>query len=441
MEKNRGFTFLELVTAVAFLAIVATIFYEGFLLAASTTAKARAAHVASTTAQNLMDIAQTLGGEGLLAQFDDPAGGSFTMLPASWVGVMDVSHIYKTTPETGLHEMFVKGMVVDGKMFDARITLDARPFMAAVDENGMPNAHAKSKLAYNSLPMAAMPQLSRGNTAVVNNFAGRDREALNKILPVYKRDTGNAAATVENIDHRLLRRTVTITIEHDAASGHSQVKAEYSYDYDKYLKIYTASEVIYDNQGSDAVLENLSIQFRRGRTRIINNWRPHPYKFDWGRETIIISNPQSYALDCLLLVEIPTSDGEPDAWTAQYPYEIAYRDQFYLYVQNGAGHFVDTPSPLRLRTNLGEMLAEAKNSSAPAPRTPDLGNYHIYYNNRRLTDLAQVEKYLGFRGFFAGEVEEQMYALRVELFRGEDQGGLSFASGQPVAQLEGNLQR
>lgn len=140
-DDNKGMTLVELLAAIAILAVVTTPFLNSFLASARSNQKARNTLRATTVAQNLMEGIEGFSLEEICTQINHEASKSKLYLPYGYEAhvelendkgetsgkVVDGDYEFLETP-SHTYSFAIKGIEEDGIKYDARVWLDASQY-------------------------------------------------------------------------------------------------------------------------------------------------------------------------------------------------------------------------------------------------------------------------------------------------------------------------
>lgn len=129
LNKDAGFSLLELLIAVVILAIIVIPLLNLFLSSNRLNIKSRQTLRATTAAQDIMEGLKAYNLEEIKAQFADPASG-FYVIDSRMIkgGVQEEG----TLEADGLYVFSMKELNMQGSKFDAKIVMDGRGYMSSV---------------------------------------------------------------------------------------------------------------------------------------------------------------------------------------------------------------------------------------------------------------------------------------------------------------------
>lgn len=133
LNKNAGFSLLELLIAVVILAIIVIPLLNLFLSSNKLNIKSRQTLRATTAAQDIMEGLKAYNIKEIKEQFDKPANG-FYVIDSRMIkgGVAEETTLEvdgSGNPAPGLYVFSMKELNMQGSKFDAKIVVDARGYM------------------------------------------------------------------------------------------------------------------------------------------------------------------------------------------------------------------------------------------------------------------------------------------------------------------------
>lgn len=131
LNKDAGFSLLELLIAVVILAIIVIPLLNLFLSSNKLNIKSRQTLRATTAAQDIMEGLKAYNMEEIRAQFDDPASGFYVIDSRMIKGGVKEEAPGKGNPTDGLYVFSMKELNMQGSKFDAKIEIDGRGYMSA----------------------------------------------------------------------------------------------------------------------------------------------------------------------------------------------------------------------------------------------------------------------------------------------------------------------
>lgn len=140
-KDNKGMTLIELLVAIAMLGVVVSPFLKTFTISARQNNKARETFRATTVAQNLMEGLRAFSLEEICTQVNNDVANTKLYMPNRYMGHMELEnnageksgeiregkYIFKST-DSNEYELGICGIEEDGKIYDARILLDASSY-------------------------------------------------------------------------------------------------------------------------------------------------------------------------------------------------------------------------------------------------------------------------------------------------------------------------
>lgn len=129
LNKDAGFSLLELLIAVIILAIIVIPLLNLFLSSNRLNIKSRQTLRATTAAQDIMEGLKAYDMEEIRAQFADPASGFYVIDSRMIKGGVKEEAPGMGNPTDGLYVFSMKELNMQGSKFDAKITMDGRGYM------------------------------------------------------------------------------------------------------------------------------------------------------------------------------------------------------------------------------------------------------------------------------------------------------------------------
>lgn len=240
-KNNSGFTLVELLVAIAILAIVVTPLLYSFVSGARLNAKSKRIMEATTVAQNVMEDIKATSLEDLLDEVEDRQDGTYAIT--------------------------YKNIITDNKVYRAEVVLDTNLYTAATGE----------ALRINDKELADIYKMDADFDAFYK-VTGQDdiRQA--------ERFTEDGSAIAD------MWRTITIDISQSGDT--TQVNASLAYSYQGMENIAVADNCMYKNMDGKLQLRNVYLFFEpmytgTGKTDI--------------RESIEIHNPHNVPVNLYLI--------------------------------------------------------------------------------------------------------------------------------------------
>lgn len=130
LNKDAGFSLLELLIAVVILAIIVIPLLNLFLSSNKLNIRSRQTLRATTAAQDIMEGLKAYNIEEIKAQFADPASGFYVIDSRLIKGGVAEETALEVDP--GLYVFSMKELNMQGSKFDAKIEVDGRGYMSSV---------------------------------------------------------------------------------------------------------------------------------------------------------------------------------------------------------------------------------------------------------------------------------------------------------------------
>ena len=220
-KNNKGFSLVELLVAIAILAIIVLPLLHSFVTATKTNTKAKKSMEANTVAQNVMEEIKAT---------------SFSKLFNSLI--YDVSYEYEENPEEGKTYVTFPTQEVNGNSYRVRAEVDSSGYD---EEDG-----------FNEQPVADISDMDELQDAFYVQSAQQDRDYAKTLSDSY-----NYSQPSEEDVLAKMKRVATIKIAQSKSNTDtvSSVEIEYTYSYQRYVGdvAHTVTDTwsIYDNAGVD----------------------------------------------------------------------------------------------------------------------------------------------------------------------------------------------
>ncbi|MDE5932235.1 MAG: prepilin-type N-terminal cleavage/methylation domain-containing protein, partial [Lachnospiraceae bacterium] len=189
LNKNAGFSLVELLIAVIILAIIVVPLLHGFVTSARMNGKARQTQRAITVAQDLMEGLKAYDIEELKEQFNNPENGFYVMdqrMVQKSIGEdyfekivtgkededIEYRHVAKEDVPSGIYYFTLEGIQIRGSEFDAVIRIDATNYMEGkLSTDSNPDGHYN---AFNSENMAFPNSVLKGKSGMYYQSISQD---------------------------------------------------------------------------------------------------------------------------------------------------------------------------------------------------------------------------------------------------------------------------
>ncbi|MDE7342172.1 MAG: prepilin-type N-terminal cleavage/methylation domain-containing protein [Lachnospiraceae bacterium] len=243
LNKNAGFSLVELLIAVIILAIIVVPLLHGFVTSARMNGKARQTQRAITVAQDLMEGLKAYDIEELKEQFNDPVNGFYVMESKLIKGSIgeDTDReqndpVYRGDPDMpGVYYFTLEGVQIQGSEFDALIRIDARNYeQDPTKDIGIAYGHDN---AFNDINMASPGSVMKGKdgsytqSVTLNQVAAEDAQAHFGL----EGDT-DSLFTFKTFKDRggIVKRTITLHLTASGVDENGNVcsDADITYTYD-----------------------------------------------------------------------------------------------------------------------------------------------------------------------------------------------------------------
>lgn len=426
-KSNKGFTLLELLIAVAVLAIIIVPMLRGFVTSHRVNAKSRHLMRATTLAQNEMEIFEKEKLEDLL----DAAKFSYTVVTKPDETDAD---------DPGIYVFERDGIINDDSgidMFDVRVTLNPERVSASdlyYDQN------QKDILFMNTVSgVDSATYIQRVRNAVNENG---DDEEVYKLYAVRQNPDGitGASWTAEMFGQEL-ERTITLKIEKEDQAGVETNVVKIRYDYTTHYgnvppeyRNYTTKDKIFfnnaqtlDDAGNPIPLKSVYLYYApRYNDPAVSGTIPD--------DKIIIENKDKLPVNVYIirqnLVKADKKDTYLDPTTKLViPTEVEpVPNDYQVNVEINEGFDADGKTYGRYFTNLNLDLPGVTGAGRPANFTlTDCDNPGRSFTKSEILD------YTGMRALDATETKDRIYTMETAVY----EHGADPLTSDPVVRLTG----
>lgn len=416
--NNKGLSLVELIVAVAILAIIVLPLLRSFMVSTETNMKAKKQQQAVELAQNIMEEMEVSDLQTLAKEFDYP-GTSKLLGAADMQELTDVDAngeyelAKKTQPgltssifKDGSNYTFVgqsskkyyfalKNIKADGRKYDALIKLDG------VTDSSVNDANTKD--------LATIYKMDQNHDAM-SLAKQTPQTVLNTLSGMYP-----------GLAQRDITRTITVDITKNAATSVTQVKVSYSYHFvapDGTTVDYTGSpadpasytDTVFDNAGDTGrSLNNIYLFYYPWYTSTVGN----------KTDKIIINNNDT--VDATLIL-IKQEEGQ----TGLQNLEDNYSVDVTLYEALGAG---STNTKLSIRTNLDENLVTGNATIGKQ------GNYILVSNG---TSYTNASARMGVRKLTDQAPSDRLFDVTVEIYKSGSYD-VNFKNSSAIVSITGGM--
>ncbi len=481
LNRDAGFSLLELLIAVVILAIIVIPLLNLFLSSNRLNIKSRQTLRATTAAQDIMEGLKAYNMDELKTQFADPASG-FYVIDSRLVkgGVAEETALEvdgSGNPAPGLYVFSMKELNLQGSKFDAKIVVDGRGYM---------DGTLTHDNQFNDVALANARSIDKDNGTFVETYRIRkavlagaynhsDIETAVKAglkaigIPDDKLDEEflkrKTDATFKNIssDFDKVARKIEVKLEADASdmdeNGHPRVSMKVTQTYtftctytDPAGAPVTKTVAIMGDMGSGHMVNDLDC----GKITAMKDGSLNVNLFYYplygpagkiGEDEIIIENESGAKLN-LLIAKQRCDIGDPEYLTDQQLMQEEDRYHANVTIDGAAGPM--TADQFTLRTNLGMNLAgkdflnaqgrtseyvnsqyKVNNMAMVAATPPAAGSiYHIFTLDGVRSPMGQPA--------LPGEITELIYDVEVSLYK-EGAAAAGFPDDERMVVIEGSM--
>ncbi|MDE6404622.1 MAG: prepilin-type N-terminal cleavage/methylation domain-containing protein [Lachnospiraceae bacterium] len=454
LNKNAGFSLLELLIAVVILAIIVIPLFNLFLSSNKLNIRSRQTLRATTAAQDIMEGLKAYNIEEIKMQFADPASGFYVIDSRLIKGGVAEETALEVDP--GLYVFSMKELNMQGSKFDAKIEVDGRGYMSSVPAGTAMkdhDAHLVSPLGtetykFNDAALADARSIDKNNGTFVE--AEKYRQAALK--GAFKNSDMETAIksriTAPNIDSAYMdlqdttyfknlttlfdqvSRTITIDLSGSSEvdeDGRPKVDMEVTQVYTFVYKNASGTDVsvsVMGDSGSLIMVDGLSCgsitQTKDDKVNV--NLFYYPLYGATTPDKIIINNTSGVAVNLLIAKqrhekEDPSNPGVPDLSDPEYysdPQLMAAEQTYRAEITINDTHF--DADKFSLKTNLGLNLVGQKymaGGSIELPAQFSVTGKNL--NQLNIFTLDGVRSPLGKAGT-PGEATELIYDVEVSVY-------------------------
>lgn len=428
-KSNKGFTLLELLIAVAILAIIIAPMLRGFVTSHRINAKSRHLMRATTLAQNEMEIFEKEKIEDLLVMEETDAAGN--KIPRY---VVDETG-FETDADGDQHTVYKftrSGVINDNstmQMFDVVVTLEPD-----ISSTGYEQQNTKGMLFMNTVSgMDSATHIQRVRNAV--NANGDDEEVYNLyVIRQYPESITGHRWSADDFNQEL-DRTITLKIEQEDQAGVMTTVAKIRYDYSisgsgyailppEYYNYTTKDKIFFNNAqtlddaGNPIALKSVYLYYA-------------PRYGTFYPDKIIIENKDKLPVNVYIIRQniLDVTDKiigvyEDEMLGPQNTVPPTYQAQIEIY----EGFDAEGKTYGRYFTNLNLDLPGVAGAGAPA-----ILNLHDCDNSGRAFTKDEVMECTGMRSLDATEKMDRIYTMETAVY----EHGADPLTSDPVVRLTG----
>ncbi len=380
LNRNAGFSLVELLIAVIILAIIVVPLLHGFVTSARMNGKARQTQRAITVAQDLMEGLKAYDIEELKEQFNNPENGFYVMESKLIKGSIEEDKDreqndpdVRPDPEMpGIYYFTLEGVQIQGSEFDALIRIDARNYeQDPTKDIGIAYGHDN---AFNDINMASPGSVMKGKDGSYTQSV-----QLNLLAAEYiQKETGLEAdedspftfKTFLDRGGKVKSRTITLNLKDGGvdADGNVCCDAQITYVYECEY-----NGVTYETSGnmSPAVGSGEWVKDQPCGTGITSgNFYLFYYPlYEAEKDNIVIHNDSGQPFRMYIVKQL---DNVTEARLSDV--QLNNAEIGYKAVVNVEGTAAEQ---VKIRTNLGMNLVNAAFSGSPTPAEGKLPTYEI----------------------------------------------------------------
>lgn len=446
LNKNAGFSLVELLIAVVILAIIVVPTLRLFVSSARINGKAKQSQRATTVAQDIMEGLKAYNIKELQEQFNNPMDGFYVMDSRLVLGSIEENTDmeqsdadYRGNPEApGIYYFTMEDVKIQGTEYDALIRIDARAYEAdKLADSGHDNA-------FNDVNMASPGSISKykdGNFTETYSYKRAVIQDINAKYASLHADWDDKVMVAGGADEHgnpdfsfqvfknmggTLKRTITLDLKEGTpdADGNRTMDADITFEYECTYDGYT--HVTY---GDSFGLTYWVYDSPCGLGIDSGNFYLFYYPlYEATEDKIIINNDARQPLRMYIVKQV---DGDPSTQLSDHQLDAAERSYDITVEMNNM-----SPTALddtKIRTNLGMNLVNAAflgGLGTPVPgqlptyevEKVDIPTQVTYKLNGAIRSDLNIFGLSGTRlpGYATGtddEITEVIYDIRISIYK------------------------
>lgn len=427
LKNNKGLTLIELIVAIAILAIIVLPLLTSFVQATKTNVKAKGKLHATELAQNIMEGMENVSLEELVYQFDYPSSGFdlFDLQSASVAEVKEVSGSYVagtsySAPAEGVTPVFspnadhkyyfmITGMKVNGsaKKYNAFVELDART-----------NEVGSVYKDINETPIANMESIDTTFDAISANTDTKDI-----IISTIQLQYGYSLLPSD------ISRTITIDISKDASTKATKVVSKYKYYIKKYNLTFPETGSLYESDYISTIYDNSEHVDDQLKNVYLfyYPWYASNYSYPLSTDNIEINNPDN--IDCTVHV---IKQANVDV-ASLYGDEANYKCSVFVNEVKNKG--ANVKAHTSINTNLGTNMS----ISDPGIAGYKIDNQATYiYNKTNANQSKVVNDIVKINSMTKQDKNDRLFDVTVSVYS-SDVGIGNLGTATPLVKFTGGM--
>lgn len=453
LNKDAGFSLLELLIAVVILAIIVIPMLNLFLSSHKLNIRSRQTLRATTLAQDIMEGLKAYDIEELKAQFNTPADGFYVIDDNVIKGTVAEERGMEVddsgNPSEGIYYFSLRKVSMQGSEFDALVKVDARGYMEGSTD------HDNS---FNNAVMADARSIDKEN----GTFVETDKIRKAMLSSVWKDSAMKTAMEADGITEDEIcfknqdtfftgiSRTITVELKENGTvdeNGKPKIDMAVTDEYDFVYKGVILNTK--GDMGSMVWVEDMGCGVVSGDEVNINIFYYPLYGSNVTEDAILIKNDTSAELNILIAKQVPSSEdpNNPEILTDAQLMSAEMRYVADVRIQNGHGGDMDKDK-FSLKTNLGLNLAGKKYMAGETdPAKKDVNTPSQLFVNGQSMDLSgtsQMNIYTldGIRSPMGaapagGDITELIYDVEISVYE-EGAAGRDFPEDERMVVIEGS---
>lgn len=199
LNKDAGFSLLELLIAVVILAIIVIPLLNLFLSSNRLNIKSRQTLRATTAAQDIMEGLKAYNIEEIRTQFDKPADGFYVIDSRLIKGGVAEEAPGMGNPTDGLYVFSMKDVSMQGSKFDAKIVVDARGYMDPARFASHSHIYEQAFFDGEKCTMCGAFKADRKHDGIFNDAALADARSIDKENGTFAESTKIRRAVLDSV--------------------------------------------------------------------------------------------------------------------------------------------------------------------------------------------------------------------------------------------------
>lgn len=386
---NKGYTLVELIVAIGILAIVVAPLLQGFVTSAKTNTKARKLLAATTVAENLMEEMKIQG---------------FNQIQEE-----EKTNITKTETD-GIYTWTKESIVLDGKTYHAKVTVDPSTYSGEVTSNQKNN--------HNDVELVNIYDMDTRQDAIYVESAA-DRE---KVISEYRASLNDQVISTEDLEKNLSHTIkVTITATGDL-NGDYSAKVKLSSEYSagsQFSYVKPQDYTIYDSSQAQGNLRGIYLLY----TPIYGSGGA-------ANDSIVIYNEQQVPVNVYIIKQKKSDE------------LLSFKEDGYYVDVTVNESATSNPSTPREQSIAATKVFSNINwnlDNIEEKLTRKQGRFQYKGPNNILVTGEEAEKMISLAGLGALSSQERLYKATISIY--DNQGEDVFTEENCLVTIDGTIQK